>query len=153
MLTSYEIFKKLPGTWIFERTLNNLLQPQSSGVVNGHAKFIPVHGTQNLIHYLETGIFETKGGAKYPITKEYFFAFNEQTHNIEKYFAEHGAKSGLFYVLGQDLSGEHLCVKDNYKARYNYLDDDFQEFSINYEVTGPQKNYSSETRYKNKHDL
>jgi hypothetical protein len=147
MLTSYEIFKKLPGIWSFHRTLSDLLEPKSSGVVTGLAEFRPVADSANLLHYFEAGTFTTEGGTTHSIKKEYFFAFNEKTRNIEKYFAENGTKAGLFYILGSDLAGQHLCVKDNYKASYAYPNDDFREFTLTYDVTGPSKDYSSRTKY------
>ncbi len=147
MLTSYEIFLKMPGVWAFHRTLNNILEQKLSGIVTGIAKFTPVKDQSNLLHYLETGVFVTESGTQHHVSKEYFFAYNDTTKHIEKYFAQNGTKAGLFYVLSKDLTGEHLCIKDNYKANYSYPKDDFKEFTLKYEVSGPQKNYSSITRY------
>jgi hypothetical protein len=146
MLTSYEIFKKLPGVWALSRSLINSLEPQASGTVTGSAKFTLVTGDDDLLHYRETGEYINQAG-KFPISREYFFAYNQSTKEIEKYFSENGIKAGLFYVLSQDLQGKHLCAADNYNASYKYENDDFQEFELTYEVTGPKKNYISKTRY------
>jgi len=147
MLTSYEIFRKLPGIWAFSRTLVNFQEPQSSGTVTGLAEFRAVPGVQDLLHYFEKGTFVTEAGAKFPIQREYFFEFNEKNRNIEKYYATDGAKGGLLYALSANLTGEHLCGEDTYKANYQFPSDDSKEFTLTYEVTGPIKNYTSKTRY------
>ncbi len=147
MLTSYYFFKKLPGTWAFNRVLNNLLEPKLSGSVSGSAKFSILTNEPNLIYYYEYGTFITAGGSKLQVNKEYFFVFNEKTGNVEKHFAQNGIIAGLFYILDPDFAGEHLCVKDNYKANYEFLNDDLKEFTLKYTVIGANKNYTSTTRY------
>jgi hypothetical protein len=147
MLKNYEFFKKLPGAWKFARTLNNLLDPNMSGQVVGEAKFMTVTDDENQLHYSESGVFETALGNKYDIKKEYFFVFNQITRNVEKHFAQNGIKVGLFYVLSADFGGEHLCNKDNYKAKYEFDNDDLSDFSLTYQVSGPSKTYTSVTKY------
>ena len=148
MLTSFDIFSKLPGIWSFVRTINNAKEPLLSGIATGNASITQVLGEKNLLHYQETGIFDTVSGTKYSFSKEYFFAFNEDTKNIEKYFAQDGLKAGLFYIFGTNYTGEHLCVKDHYQAHYEFPNDHFQEFSLIYKATGPKKEYVSNTKYK-----
>lgn len=147
MLTSYQIFKNLPGVWVFNRTLINIQDPKTSGEVSGLAEFRPMQGEQNLLQYYEVGTFVTNAGDKWQIKKEYFFAFNEKTYSIEKYFAKDDLKDDLFYALNENLEGAHNCGQDKYVANYKYENDDFKEFSLTYKVTGPHKNYISETKY------
>lgn len=147
MITSYDFFIKMPGSWAFSRILDNSYEPKLSGVVTGLAKFATLHGNPNQIHYSEGGRFITAGGYKLQIHNEYFFVFNIETGNIEKHFAQNGIKTGLFYILDSNFTGEHLCIEDTYKASYEFLSDDCKEFTLTYKVHGPKKSYSSITKY------
>ncbi|KAK6532688.1 hypothetical protein TWF281_006866 [Arthrobotrys megalospora] len=67
-------------------------------------------------------------------------------------------------VFGQDVSvqdiktadgkwtaaGDHLCIKDNYSARYEFTlkDGELTGWSLRYNVKGPAKDYISETRFQ-----
>lgn len=147
MLTNFEIFCRLADTWSFIRILNNIEEPLLSGVVTGNASFEKVSGQNNLLHYKEYGTLNTKTGKKHTISKEYFYAFNSSTNNIEKYFAQGGIKTGLFYIIDANRTAEHLCLNDHYQAKYEFNNDSFKEFTLSYKVSGSNKNYISETRY------
>lgn len=145
MLTSYEIFRRFSGIWRFQRQIVSVIESQPSGEVTGLAEFKEV--ASNLMHYSEIGTFETDAGKKIPIKQEYFFTFNESTKKIEKHYAKDGAPNGMLYAISNKLEGEHLCKDDNYKAKYGYVNDDFKEFTLDYDVLGPHKNYTSKTTY------
>jgi hypothetical protein len=147
MLTSFDIFSKLPGNWSFSRDIKNFKDPLSSGIVTGMASFTPVNGGEEL-HYEEQGIFVTDDGQRYHIKKEYFFEFDIESQNIKKYFAQDGKKLGLFYIFGAKYSGEHQCANDHYAAKYTFPVDDLREFTQIYTVKGPNKDYVSGTRYR-----
>ncbi|EPS38419.1 hypothetical protein H072_7838 [Dactylellina haptotyla CBS 200.50] len=47
-------------------------------------------------------------------------------------------------------SGDHLCIKDNYAARYafEFQAGQLKSWSLRYNVKGPSKDYISETRFE-----
>lgn len=146
MTQNFEIFSRLPGHWSFTRTLSNFKEPLSSGIVTGNASFTPTDDPTHILHYKETGLFKSNS-TEHTIYNEYFFVFNEKTKNIEKHFAQNGIKTGLFYIIDAQHNGNHICVNDHYAASYAFIDECFKEFSLTYKVTGPLKDYVSETKY------
>ena len=52
--------------------------------------------------------------------------------------------------LDISAEGHHMCKKDSYKAGFVFSGNEFDRFILIYDVTGPDKNYVSETVYERK---
>ncbi len=156
----YEIFKRLAGTWKFQRTLTNRSSGEFLGSVKGLASI--THLQPEVLHYQEKGELVNQLGQKLQIHREYLYSYDAKQDEIRKHFSENGKNVGLFYLLAfQNLvlekdeaaiiiaKGDHLCGKDFYKAYYHFKlansETDFTTFTLTYETTGPNKDYISET--------
>lgn len=138
------IFKLLPGTWQYIRSITNVRDAALSGEAIGQGIF--TNTDQSELFYTELGCFTTKNGNQLKTSNAYFYVYNKSTNRLEKYFAiDLHTKGDLFYVLGSDKTAEHHCGQDIYKAHYELLAP--SELVINYSVTGPRKNYTSRTVY------
>jgi hypothetical protein len=148
MLTSFDIFKHLKGTWSFYRTITNRLTPACSGVVLGSATFTAVEDSATTtlparLYYEEHGEFTLKSGMQASVTKGYHYEYNSNKDNIEVYFSQDKTKQELFHILSSEqLSAEHVCINDLYNIKYKFND---KHFSIQYTAKGPNKDYDSYT--------
>ncbi len=140
MLTGYQIFRGLQNSkWSFHRAISN------AGVAIGTAQFTLI--SENELFYEESGVFTTNSQVTLPITKQYYFVLNSEG-KIEKHFSQDAKKTGLFYVFSDKHTGDHLCVRDKYKAIYEFPDNEqFINFNLTYEVKGPSKDYSACTSF------
>lgn len=143
-LDKYKIFKNLEGHWHFIREIDNKLIKSLSGCAIGVANFVSVKNSSNLLHYVEHGEFITIAGHKSAVTQEYFYNFTD-TGDIEVHFASCGVIKEFFHAVGDGEAIKHVCLNDTYKVDYKFFDD---HFTINYNVIGPKKNYSSHTTFK-----
>jgi len=155
------IFSMFQGKWNFFRTLSDRATGVSMGTVCGQVTFTPIK--TNVLHYKEEGEFTTALGEKLSAYREYLYTFNKEKDEIEKHYSKNGEDEGLFYLLqfqssssvntkAVSASGNHLCLRDQYKASYEFIPNEdqesFSQFRLRYEVTGPQKNYISNTTFE-----
>lgn len=143
LINTIEFFNSLPGAWSFRRSITNNINPDLSGVVAGKACFTQVHEFE--LKYTEAGMFKLVNNNLIKITNEYFFVYDTNEKQLEKYFALNGKKHSLFYRLKNKNSATHLCSDDIYHA--NYISQQPGCFSLIYQVQGPAKNYISTTIY------
>ncbi|KAK6505815.1 hypothetical protein TWF481_007706 [Arthrobotrys musiformis] len=69
----------------------------------------------------------------------------------ELVFAEQGEGSGVSSADGKwKACADHLCIKDNYSARYEFdiKGEEVRSWVLRYDVKGPAKDYVSETRFE-----
>lgn len=134
------------------------------GIVEGRAKIGSLRDNPNEMHYVEEGKFIMYNGKIFNIQKEYIYYYDEQKYQITKYFALHYKKIDVFYKLHFTdhvinssninvsineinlikATGMHTCKNDHYVASYEFSKD---RFNLTYVVNGPNKNYTSETRF------
>ncbi len=145
-LNKYRIFKNLEGNWDFIRKIDNKLTTSLSGVVTGTASFAPILSDPNILHYVENGELITASGHKNSATQEYFYKVTD-AGDIEVYFGSGGEMLEFFHVINDGVIADHICRDDCYKIQYEFGDD---QFSIVYDVIGPNKNYISSTKFKRK---
>lgn len=155
------LFASLTGRWRFFRVFNERTTGASLGTASGEVNFVPQG--KNVLHYLEKGEVTNPLGERVQAYREYLFKYNEQRDEIAKHYAKDGKDDGLFYLLKFDHSsaypkavsatGDHLCVKDFYKATYEFFTNNegseaINKFTLKYDVTGPNKNYITDTTFE-----
>ena len=142
MPNTQTIFSSLIGKWQLLRTIN---QTDQVFTAKGTSSFTKVDDS-TLFYQEECTLFMPD--SKLIMTREYFYLYNKEKNQIEKYFSHNQKQSYLFYIVNTEYRGSHLCVKDMYKAKYSFEKlDKSSEFTLTYQVTGPTKNYTSITTY------
>lgn len=125
------------GEWQFRREIIN------NPLIIGQAIF--ERRSSNELHYFERGQYNAKNKQIIKFYREYFY--QEVDNLISVYFIEDDSLR-LFHNLAfknNEASAFHLCGRDEYYVKYQIHDD--VNFSIQYDVSGPNKRYSSLTNY------
>jgi hypothetical protein len=143
-----KLFYSLSGTWNLSRTYTSLLPTLPSGSSTGTAHFTPSSPS----HYLyseQTLLTPNDGSAPIQGIQKYTYRYNENRINV------HFTDGRLFHeidVNGWKAEAPHLCPPDTYKVRYRFYfkEEVLSSWTIDYEVKGPQKNYSMSTLYTKK---
>lgn len=152
-----KLFSNLPGTWHFNRVINNSAENSMSGNVVGKANFSIID--ENNIYYQENGTFTTAKKCKLKVHQEYIYKYSLINNEIEKYFAKEGQQTNFFYALkfsknNLTASAQHLCGQDIYTAEYKFLYEEFLlSFELSYKVVGPNKKYVAKTHFSLKNNL
>jgi len=139
MKSSKEIFKYFVGSWDINRIVGHI------GIAQGVAKFV-LKDSHNILYREDLNVLYNNSTKPESAYKEYIYIYNQDTQKIMKKFTD----NRLFYELTHDFNGrkaygEHLCECDNYKATYEFLNQDC--FTLSYDVRGPQKDYVIETKF------
>lgn len=142
MIINQEKFAFFEGEWVFDRFITG------SFAMKGFASFLPFQDVTPSYSYREDGEFTTPHGDHFPFYRDYIYCLNPDS--IDVYFASHQKKQGHFYRLNfssdNKASGSHLCRDDFYKATYTFLNEN--NFSLQFEVKGPRKDFLIETTFK-----
>lgn len=148
-----KIFNGLEGIWKFRRKLQHKGIDHPYGEAVGTAVFEKTEN--NVLFYREEGVLTTNAEEELKFYRENFYEYSENDDKVAKYLAENKQKLTFMYDLQfvkteKDVlaNGTHLCVNDTYKARFRFPKDEFDTFDLLYEVTGPKKDYLSETSYE-----
>ena len=133
-------FQSLSGHWIIER----IIKP--GGVMIGQAEFKCLSDTE--YHYIEQGTLTLDHGEDIEgVKRAYVYKFENDV--IQIYYADGPDNGKLFQALDftseKEAQAEHLCGEDFYKSSYSFSFPD--HFSIQHMVSGPKKDYVSETKY------
>ena len=133
----------LLGVWHFSRVISG----SSAATVNGQATLSLTE--PDLMRYDEKGTVLLDDGQSLIATQSY--VYQPTRDSLIVHFA--GEPRRLFHeVLLQDhtdclrAKGYHLCDQDTYATDYVF-DAAMHTFQISHQVTGPHKNYKSETTY------
>jgi hypothetical protein len=131
-------FGRLTGGWRLVRTFE-----PGIGTFTGTAAFTPQ--TAELLHYREEGELVLAGGHRSTAWREYHYLLvGEEIHVC---FVEDGSFGRVLHRLrpAPGVSTDvHLCVADTYTGRYD-LDGLPDRFTVDMDVRGPAKAYSSHT--------
>lgn len=89
------------------------------------------------LSYHETGLMTLDGHAPMQAERRYFWA-----DDLSVYFDD-----GRFFHRVPETGGltEHWCDPDSYALRYDF--GKWPQFRVNWNVTGPRKDYRAETEY------
>lgn len=168
------LFQGLQGKWRLRRNIKSAVSTYPSGSFEGIAVLEardPTEEAYDLEYlYTESGKFTTEQGFIMEATRRYVYRFQENSRTITAWFVcpeDQSAVDYLFHVLdfrsiGRDLEsirddnvaklcarGYHLCIDDNYQARYGFhmRDAILTQWELTYVVNGPSKNYVADARY------
>lgn len=153
------LMNALVGKYKFQREIKHYItglnpspsdQPERVDHISGNAKFVPILDAKLL--YREDGIWVTPKGV-FDVFREYEYTYCYD--DLQIFFIEGGKRANLFLSLkfrpGEDAweaSNDHLCARDLYKGTFRVAFDGVavKSISIEYRVSGPQKNYVSKTK-------
>jgi hypothetical protein len=159
------VFRSMQGVWTLSRTISSRKASMPGGTFNGSAHFHPRFPTDAAFAseylYIEEGTLTLDSGASFPASRRYIYRYNEVTDKISAWFAdEDGVGVGALFNTwvferptgqfeGWVARGEHWCEPDNYTnlCEFKFRGAAIQEFGIRYEVEGPSKDYSHQSRY------
>lgn len=131
-------FKLLQGKWELNRTIYSY--KKHIGIAKGFAKIKKLDESK-LLYKEELEVFINN--IKTKSHKNYLYVLENEKLSIK--FVE---DNRLFYELffkENTASGEHLCIKDLYKAFYSIADEN--SFTLHYDILGPNKNDTITTKY------
>ncbi|KAL9042359.1 MAG: hypothetical protein Q9214_003805, partial [Letrouitia sp. 1 TL-2023] len=172
---SYWIFKRLEGIWNISRTIRSALPTYPSGVFKGEASFKqrpPTNeGSRAEYLYIEQGKFATDQGLEFQASRSYVYRLEKDQDVVSAWFVKPDDNTVVDYLFHQlrftdqdprmsgavdggkgekvFAEGYHLCVEDHYSPFYVFriASRELMEWSLQYTVTGPQKDYVTYAQY------
>ena len=164
------IFDSLKGSWELFRNLDNVISTYPSGTLQGIANFSKRPPTDHVYDaeylYSESGDFVTQQGLRMRATRQYVYRYSKITDTISVWFVKPDDGSAVDYFfhkldfrerdIGIDpdheiwsASGFHLCVDDNYNARYTFYmnDSSITKWHAVFNVNGLKKDYTANATY------
>lgn len=127
------------GDWLVSRRISDHLAAQS-GSFTGRAGFRPVGG---VLHYHETGMLTL--GAQAPLRAERRYVWRQEAGRI---VVEHsdGRAFHAFALDGGQAEAVHWCDPDHYRVHYDVSH--WPEWTAEWRVSGPRKDYVMHTVYR-----
>ncbi|EQL03268.1 Flavin monooxygenase-like protein [Ophiocordyceps sinensis CO18] len=111
--------------------------------------------------YVEDGDFKTDAGFGFPATRRYVWRYDERRDVLSVWFAKPDDPRRADYLFhevefeqrqsgGWGAKAGHLCIDDYYHVRYTFAFEavNLAEWSIEYTVKGPRKNYTIRGVYR-----
>ena len=114
--------------------------------------------------YIEDGEFMTDGGFGFRATRRYIWRYDEPKDVISVWFAKPDDQKRADYLFheiefltpqgGRDegwrAKAGHLCIDDYYDVKYNFAFEavNLKQWSIEYTVNGPKKDYTISGTYR-----
>lgn len=159
------IFRGMQGIWTLSRKIASRNASMSGGTFQGTAHFhprFPTDATYSAEYlYIEEGTLILDNEASFPASRRYIYRYNEVTDKISAWFTDEDGESvgALFNTWvfekpsgenkGWVAKGEHWCEPDNYinLCEFRFRGAALDVFNIKYEVEGPNKGYSHQSRY------
>ncbi len=135
------VFAQLSGSWSLTRTLS------TGASMTGEAIFTPRN--DGALAYRETGKLQLPSGQTFDADRRYIYRGTDDGFSV--FFAEQSEELFHRIVLhGVDgvLCGHahHPCRADIYLSRYEFRRD--RSFTLVHDVSGPTKNYQSQTLFR-----
>ncbi|KAK2612730.1 hypothetical protein QQS21_001181 [Conoideocrella luteorostrata] len=113
--------------------------------------------------YVEEGEFTTDQGFGFRATRRYVWRYDEQKESLSVWFAKPDDPKRADYLFheiefmqpqdpndkGWVAKAGHLCIDDYYDVKYNFAFEavNLKDWSIEYTVNGPQKDYTIKGKY------
>ena len=163
------IFESMTGTWRMERAIISKLNTYPSGTFQGEATLQPRPPSDSEFDlemlYHEHGQFQANQGMRSPASRKYVYRYQIKDDQLTAWFVkpyEGTAVDYLFHQVNAEWSssrecsasqvtaqGHHLCVKDDYNARYTFKlqEGRLTTWTLSYNVKGPHKDYISTAKY------
>lgn len=146
------ILDLLKGEWFLKRKLINVKDQDFSGSASGTTKLL--ESSENALSYDETVIVNFDNGAEMNTTAAYKFQVEED--KLHQYIVtqanteqneDHMFELDFFAATSQIYAmASYKCGNDNYSVQYSFSSDN--RFSVIYIVSGPHKDYFTETEFK-----
>ena len=163
-------FNSLNGSWKLLRHLNSLVSTYPSGTLEGIATFTERPPTDDKYDaeylYSESGDFITQQGLTMRATRQYVYRYSRTADTISVWFVKPDDGSAVDYFFHKldfrepdsgidpghecwSASGYHLCVEDNYNAKYSFQlrESKITKWHAVFDVDGPKKDYSAKATY------
>lgn len=175
------IFERLGGIWNVTRTIRSALPTYPSGMFKGKASFEqrpPTdEGSRAEYLYMEQGKFATNQGLGFEASRSYVYRLERDQHIVSAWFVKPDDSTTVDYLFHQlrfadqdsrmsravgggkeeevFAEGYHLCVEDHYSPSYVFRIDskELMEWSLQYTVTGPEKDYVTYAQYTRSTDV
>ncbi|KAG8424513.1 hypothetical protein J3458_001295 [Metarhizium acridum] len=113
--------------------------------------------------YIEDGEFKTEQGFGFRASRRYVWRYDEKKESLTVWFAKPGDPKRADYLFheieflqpengreeGWSAKAGHLCIDDYYDVKYNFAFQavNLKNWSIEYTVKGPKKDYSIKGGY------
>ncbi|POR35840.1 Thiol-specific monooxygenase [Tolypocladium paradoxum] len=113
--------------------------------------------------YIEDGEFKTDGGFGFRATRRYIWRYDERKDVLSVWFAKPEDQKRADYLFhdieflapqggrdeGWSAKAGHLCIDDYYDVKYNFAFEavNLKQWSIEYTVNGPKKDYTISGTY------
>ena len=173
LLQARDIFNTLNGSWQLSREFLCENGSKNFGNLDGTATFTSRSSTDDSPDgeklYSEVGDFVTTKGLKSETYRQYAWRFDTLTQTINVWFVKaddqrsvdylyhtlkfpDGARPGNTNVFELTASGDHLCDKDFYQAKYTFHVENrsVTRWTSTTTVRGPSKDYVLESTYARK---
>lgn len=147
---SASLYRALLGRWVFRRRIIDHRSGGASSSVAGSASF-EAGCTPNILTYTETGCLRTESGpaAGIPVHQTYtYHCLPDRPSSAEVFFGD----GRPFHDLDLRAGGgpcvvRHDCAPDTYHGSFALADDGLT-LSVEWDVTGPAKAYTSSTTFE-----
>ena len=143
MITTKQVFTLLQGIWKFTRYVAHKKPSEELYEGTGYAVLLK-ESEKELKYHERVTLKDMSTQSEIKGYRTYKYIYNSEKDEITKYFDD----GKLFYkidVSDTNCSGKHLCIRDFYVAKYQFNNDN--NFSLKYQVNGPQKDYTINTEY------
>ena len=125
------------GDWLFNRRIEDRFGGQE-GIVTGTANFVR---QDDKLLYRETGRMQIGAGPVLTAERSYLWRFGD----VVEVLFDDGRAFHSFVPQGQGQGTDHPCGPDYYKVAYDFTA--WPNWSSTYVVSGPRKDYTSQTTY------
>ena len=174
-LTARAIFDEMQGVWALRRVLRSAMPTYPSGTFHGKAFLTPRDPTETNydaeLLYSEEGELITDAGFRLMGSRRYVYRYQAASDSISAWFVKNDENAAVDYLfhelrfLGNSdeqylpdnkdhyatkrAEGYHLCVEDHYTAEYSFEIRHNRRccWTLNYDVHGPKKKYTTESVY------
>lgn len=136
----HQLFRSFEGLWKIQRVIS------TGEKMAGTATFKPCAENPDTLKYHERGQLTTPSGIKFDVFRDYEYRFDQKSNAIDVLFSDgRHFHTLIFGHCLKEAQGHHLCIKDNYNARYQFIDP--ETFELSYQVIGPKKDYSITSQF------
>ncbi|MEL0637365.1 MULTISPECIES: DUF6314 family protein [Marinomonas] len=140
-IAAKDVLSYFLGDWEVQRVISGF------GNINGKASFQRHTDNEQWLDFQEAMVLPNSEHKKPNAFRRYTYRMTDAGFDI--YFSDGATKGELFlsfaFTQASTLTSHHLCIKDHYDAKFEFLSDD--KFELSFSVVGPNKDYSIQTRF------
>ncbi|MEO9275162.1 DUF6314 family protein [Marinomonas sp. 5E14-1] len=140
-----EVLSYFVGSWKVQRAISGF------GEITGQATFQVNDEHEQCLDFQEAMVLsniQNKSQDQKPNAfRTYQYRMTDEGFDI--FFSDGATKGDLFlsfaFTQASTLKSHHLCIKDHYDAKFEFLSD--RQFQLSFSVVGPKKDYSILTTF------